>query len=138
MRISTTAAAAALGLSLVAAPVHHAQATTAERSAPPAVSADRYKCLIWVKTTANYTGHTAGYSWAWNKLVRRGDTGNRVKEIQCLLDFWADVYNEADFEPGPLDGAFGKKTKEAVLAFQSFHGLPVDGIVGPATWRSLR
>jgi peptidoglycan hydrolase-like protein with peptidoglycan-binding domain len=43
-----------------------------------------------------------------------------------------------DYEPGEIDGRFGPKTKAAVQAFQSDHGLDVDGIVGPKTWDALR
>jgi len=35
------------------------------------------------------------------------------------------------------DGHFGSKTEAAVKAFQELNGLPVDGIVGPATWDLL-
>ena len=36
-----------------------------------------------------------------------------------------------------VDGVFGPKTKEAVMAFQAEHNLSVDGIVGPKTWEKL-
>jgi peptidoglycan hydrolase-like protein with peptidoglycan-binding domain len=36
------------------------------------------------------------------------------------------------------DGAFGRSTLDAVLAFQDKLSLTVDGIVGPATWKALR
>jgi peptidoglycan hydrolase-like protein with peptidoglycan-binding domain len=32
---------------------------------------------------------------------------------------------------------FRKPTYEAVRAFQSSHGLPVDGTIGAATWKAL-
>lgn len=35
------------------------------------------------------------------------------------------------------DGHFGSKTEAAVKAFQELNGLPIDGIVGPATWELL-
>lgn len=37
-----------------------------------------------------------------------------------------------------VDGAFGRKTRDAVKAFQQAHGLVVDGIVGPRTIRALQ
>lgn len=37
----------------------------------------------------------------------------------------------------PADGRFGNVTKAAVRKYQGSHGLKVDGIVGPATWRSI-
>jgi len=36
-----------------------------------------------------------------------------------------------------VDGIFGAETNAAVRTFQGGHGLVVDGIVGPKTWRSL-
>ncbi len=43
----------------------------------------------------------------------------------------------AGFDPGPLDGAFGPRTRAAVVAFQARHGLVQDGIPGPATQTAL-
>lgn len=43
----------------------------------------------------------------------------------------------AGFDPGPLDGAFGPKTRAAVVAFQARHRLVQDGIAGPATQAAL-
>lgn len=36
-----------------------------------------------------------------------------------------------------VDGSFGDKTHAAVVAWQKWHRLEVDGIVGPNTWQSL-
>ena len=35
------------------------------------------------------------------------------------------------------NGVYGKETKWAVRLFQQDRGLPVDGIVGPATYNAL-
>jgi uncharacterized protein (TIGR02594 family) len=37
------------------------------------------------------------------------------------------------FDPGPIDGVRGRKTIDAIIAFQSANGLQADGIVGPLT-----
>lgn len=41
------------------------------------------------------------------------------------------------FDPGPVDGEMGKRTKAAVIAFQKRAGLKTDGIVGPVTRSAL-
>ncbi|MER7694407.1 peptidoglycan-binding domain-containing protein [Streptomyces sp. NPDC097610] len=101
------------------------------------------RCLVWLKETANYVGATAGYSWAWNVTVRPGATGDRVREIQCLLDHRRVVEGSlgGPLNPGALDGAFGAQTKAAVMYLQRhFCGFAdgSDGVVGPPTWRCLR
>ncbi|HCF62627.1 MAG TPA: hypothetical protein DFS52_32145 [Myxococcales bacterium] len=64
-------------------------------------------------------------------LLKKGSRGSSVSDLQRLL-------KQAGFDPGPVDGAFGPRTREAVLAFQRNRGLLVDGIVGPQTWGALR
>lgn len=41
------------------------------------------------------------------------------------------------FDPGPLDGVYGRQTEAAVRSFQAANGLLVDGIIGPSTWSRL-
>lgn len=43
------------------------------------------------------------------------------------------------FDPGPVDGVFGKLTKTAVLSYQRRYRdfLIQDGIIGANTWRML-
>jgi peptidoglycan hydrolase-like protein with peptidoglycan-binding domain/DNA invertase Pin-like site-specific DNA recombinase len=40
--------------------------------------------------------------------------------------------------PGPIDGRYGPLTQSAVERFQAKRGLPVDGIAGPQTLRTLQ
>lgn len=63
-------------------------------------------------------------------LLRRGARGETVEALQRSL-------LAADLDPGPIDGIFGKRTDEAVRAFQEARGLAVDGLVGPVTWEAL-
>lgn len=44
----------------------------------------------------------------------------------------------AGYDPGPLDGRLGKRTKQAVLDFQRARGLKADGVVGQKTWSALK
>jgi N-acetyl-anhydromuramyl-L-alanine amidase AmpD len=61
--------------------------------------------------------------------VSRNSRGHHVEEAQRILNL--DGY---DIDQ---DGIFGRETEQAVRAFQRAHGLEVDGIVGPRTWRKL-
>ena len=57
--------------------------------------------------------------------IRIGDRGSDVAEVQTI--------------PGlEADGRFGSVTQHAVEQFQSDHDLAPDGVVGTATWKTLR
>ncbi|RJS18758.1 hypothetical protein DRW03_24150 [Corallococcus sp. H22C18031201] len=68
---------------------------------------------------------------ATSPLLKSGSHGAKVLELQKEL-------KAAGFNPGPLDGKFGPKTKAAVVGFQKAHRLTQDGIVGPKTWGALK
>lgn len=57
-------------------------------------------------------------------------TGVSVSDVQRALA-------KAGFDPGPIDGRAGKKTRSAVKAFQRGNGLSDDGVVGSRTWSVL-
>jgi peptidoglycan hydrolase-like protein with peptidoglycan-binding domain len=61
--------------------------------------------------------------------IRRGNTGAGVRRLQAELN--------ADGAALEEDGVFGPGTDAVVRAWQQAHGLTVDGVVGPATWRAL-
>ena len=44
----------------------------------------------------------------------------------------------AGYDPGPIDGKLGKKTKSAVKSFQRKKGLKADGTIGEKTWSALK
>lgn len=79
-------------------------------------------------------GHTAIVvyigSYAVRKTLRYGSRGEDVTYLQQRL-----VAN--GYYVGEIDGDFGRKTENAVKAYQEEHGLKVDGIVGVKTWASL-
>jgi putative chitinase len=62
--------------------------------------------------------------------VRMGDKGDAVVDLQNELI-------EAGYRLA-VDGVFGAHTKEAVVDFQTRHGLSPDGVVGARTWAALR
>jgi peptidoglycan hydrolase-like protein with peptidoglycan-binding domain len=41
------------------------------------------------------------------------------------------------FDPGPIDGRPGSRTRAAAKAYQEAHGLEADGLIGQKTWASL-
>lgn len=53
-----------------------------------------------------------------------------VRQIQTAL-------TNAGYDPGSIDGKMGRKTKDAIRAFQRANSLPVDGKVGRKTWKAL-
>jgi putative chitinase len=57
-------------------------------------------------------------------VLRRGSTGDAVKQMQQKLGITAD-------------GNFGPRTEAAVRAWQAANGLTADGIVGPKTLAAL-
>lgn len=57
-------------------------------------------------------------------LLKSGSKGSAVKRVQAKVGV-------------PADGDFGPKTLAAVKAWQKAHGLSVDGMVGPATWKKM-
>jgi peptidoglycan hydrolase-like protein with peptidoglycan-binding domain len=56
--------------------------------------------------------------------LRRGDVGPDVKVAQAALGL-------------PADGIYGRRTEQAVAAFQRRTGLRVDGVLGPITRKAL-
>ena len=63
-------------------------------------------------------------------LLKKGCTGELVKRLQEILKAYG-------FNCGNIDGIFGDKTYNAVVAFQKSRGLAIDGIVGYNTWKVL-
>jgi uncharacterized protein (TIGR02594 family) len=59
--------------------------------------------------------------------------GNSKQELFAIQQRLA----HKGFDPGPVDGVWGRRTEAAVRAFQSANGLLADGIVGPITFKAL-
>jgi len=59
-------------------------------------------------------------------LIKRGMTGPIVASLQQNLE-------DLGYELGEVDGAFGKKTEDAVRDFQTKNSLGTDGVVGEKT-----
>ena len=56
--------------------------------------------------------------------LQAGSKGVRTRAIQQAL-------KDQHYDPGVVDGQFGRQVTMAVWAFQALHGLPKDGIVTP-------
>ena len=63
-------------------------------------------------------------------VVRFGSRSEEVKELQKQL-------MTLGYYEGQIDGIYGSKTQESVIAFQRNHNLLADGIVGNLTWSEL-
>lgn len=64
-------------------------------------------------------------------MFKRGDRGEGVEQLQLKL-------KAAGYDPGDVDGDYGKKTALAVLAFQEDRpDLDDDGVAGPMTLGAL-
>lgn len=76
------------------------------------------------------------------KTQRKGSKGPAVKETQKMLiqlghlaPTWTSKKSGKTYPSD--DGNFGGGTAKAVVAFQKANGLDADGVIGPATIRSL-
>jgi hypothetical protein len=71
--------------------------------------------------------------YSGTELTVRGDKGQRVVQVQCML-------TQRGFQVGDagVDGQFDGATRAAVKKFQRAKGLSADGKVGPDTWAALR
>ncbi|AIS52606.1 putative peptidoglycan-binding domain-containing protein [Thermoanaerobacter kivui] len=65
-----------------------------------------------------------------SRLLYEGTVGYDVLQLQMILQ-------SLGYDPGPIEGIFGPRTKNAVMRFQRDNGLKVDGIVGPETMRVI-
>ncbi len=67
--------------------------------------------------------------------LKEGDSGGDVVSLQYFLNLLSAF---VDFiSPVMTDGIFGPRTKNAVIAFQKYKGLPPTGEVDEKTWNSI-
>lgn len=53
-----------------------------------------------------------------------------IRRVQSAL-------KDKGFDPGPIDGMMGRRTSDALSAFQKSQGLEQTGAIGPRTMRAL-
>ena len=94
------------------------------------VRVHRHRSAVLASATPRPSGWSAG-------PVRIGaglstpEGSRRVREIQRRL-------KRLGYDPGPVDGRFGRRTRAAVGWFQLKHGMPVTGVATAAVVRHVR
>lgn len=74
-------------------------------------------------------------------VLRSGARGAAVKQVQCEYNAAARAYPALGAQIA-VDGAFGPKTRAAIIRLQGYSGggrarIAQDGVVGPQTWAKL-
>lgn len=64
-------------------------------------------------------------------VLRKGDKGPAVAMLQAAL-------KHHGYDPKGIDGDFGTRTHNMLMAFQAERGLAADAICGPASWAELQ
>lgn len=62
--------------------------------------------------------------------IQKGDKGPAVAMMQAALKYHG-------YDPQWIDGDFGTRSNNMLMAFQAEHNLEADGICGTATWTAL-
>lgn len=68
-------------------------------------------------------------------ILKEGTSGESVRILQEYLSYIHETYNNIPAVNNT--GYFGPLTKQSVMAFQKEFGLPVNGVVGAATWDAI-
>ena len=71
----------------------------------------------------------------FTQALKQGDTGGQVVTLQYFLALLGQFVSF--LPPVTVDGIFGTNTRNAVIAFQRYKGLPATGQVDRSTWNSL-
>ena len=89
-----------------------------------------YRNFPW-NCVLRYTGNAKATTISVKMpVIRKGNTGPSVAMLQAAL-------KHHGHDPQGIDGDFGTRTHNMLMAFQAEHGLDADAICGPATWPEL-
>lgn len=72
----------------------------------------------------------------YSEALRFGDSGLAVRTVRFFLAFLG--YFLPELPPIRLTDQFDQEMLDAVYAFQSYAGLPTDGVVGRDTWNAIQ
>lgn len=86
--------------------------------------------LLYSDSAIMYNGNLAGSLTMSYETLKKGMTGDAVKQLQSRLI-------ELNYLSGKPDGIYGTSTAEAIYYFQKLNGLVRDSIAGEATLRKL-
>jgi len=89
---------------------------------------DNYDPFRPIKLAGGGGGQLPAPSVSW-PVLKSGSQGADVRTAQHLLTLRGHTLD--------ADGAFGTKTRAAVIAFQKSRSLAADGVIGPNTWSQL-
>lgn len=87
-------------------------------------------CLL----AGQVAGASAALAYPFSRSLQVGDHGKDVKALEVRVAGWYPSGAQASLD---IDWRFTKRTTAALKAFQSFYGLPPDGIAGPDTYAVL-
>ena len=86
------------------------------------------------------TSKLLGFQWKQSPTEEEVKNGLKILKFGMKGDFVTVVQNklkERGLNPGSSDGKFGRKTKKAVMDYQTQMGLKSDGVVGKNTYAKL-
>lgn len=76
-----------------------------------------------------------GLTLKYPDAISYGDSGSKVSILQYFLAILSEFYE--NIPPVKITGQFGDETKNSVIAFQQYKGLPETGVVDDITWNKI-
>ena len=74
-------------------------------------------------------------NWAYPDPLQMGNTGDKIRHLQYMLSIMSSFIPQ--IPNVTIDGIFGPRTRDAVLAAQRWFGLPETGEVDDNTWDEI-
>ena len=74
-------------------------------------------------------------NWAYPDPLQMGNTGDKIRHLQYMLSILSSFIPQ--IPNVTIDGIFGPRTRDAVLAAQRWFGLPETGEVDDNTWDEI-